>query len=106
MGKAVTQRFGALDVLINNAGVFRGAPFIETKVSDFDEVVAANLRSVFLVTRAFVVGMIARGSGHIFNMSSIAGLEAYPNGAAYCAAKFGVTGLSHVLREELKNKGV
>jgi NADP-dependent 3-hydroxy acid dehydrogenase YdfG len=106
MGKAVTKRLGPLDVLINNAGVFRGAPFTETKVSDFDSVVAANLRSVFLVTRVFVPGMIARGRGHIFNMSSIAGQEAYPNGAAYCAAKFGVTGLSQVLREELKTKGV
>ena len=106
MGKAVTKRFGPLDVLINNAGVFRGASFTETTVSLFDEVVAANLRSVFLVTRAFVPGMIARGRGHIFNMSSIAGQEAYPNGTAYCASKFGVTGLSHVLREELKTKGV
>ena|SRR5882724_11118698 len=106
MGKAVTKHFGPLDVLINNAGVFRGAPFTETTVSLFDEVLAANLRSVFLVTRAFLPGMIARGRGHIFNMSSIAGQEAYPNGAAYCAAKFGVTGLSQVLREELKTKGV
>jgi len=106
LGKAVTQRFGPLDVLINNAGVFRGAPFAETSVALFDEVVAANLRSVFLVTRAFLPGMIARGRGHIFNMSSIAGQIAYPNGAAYCAAKFGVTGLSQVLRSELKSSGI
>jgi len=106
MAKAVTKRFGALDVLINNAGVFRGAPLIETSVADFDQIVATNLRSVFLVSRTFAAAMIQRGRGHIFNMSSIAGLVGYPNGAAYCAAKFGVTGLTKVMRMELKDKGV
>ncbi|MGC4071426.1 MAG: SDR family oxidoreductase [Nibricoccus sp.] len=103
---AVGKRFGAVDVLINNAGVFRAAPFVETSVRDFDEIVAANLRSVFLVSRAFVPAMAKRGRGDVFNMSSIAGLGAYPNSAAYCAAKFGVTGLSKVMREELREKGV
>ena len=106
MAVAVAKYFGVPDVLINNAGVFRGAPFAETKVADFDQIVAVNLRSVFLVSRAFVPAMVKRGSGDIFNMSSIAGLGTYPNGAAYCAAKFGVTGLTKVMRMELKNKGV
>jgi NADP-dependent 3-hydroxy acid dehydrogenase YdfG len=61
---------------------------------------------VFLVSKAFVPGMAARGRGDVFNMSSIAGLDAYPGGAGYCAAKFGVTGLSKVMRAELKTKGV
>jgi len=104
---AVGKRFrGGVDVLINNAGVFRAAPFGETSVKDFDEIVAANLRSVFLMSRAFVPAMAKRGRGDVFNMSSIAGLGAYPNSAAYCAAKFGVTGLSKVMREELREKGV
>lgn len=103
---AVKKRFGVVDVLINNAGVFRAAPFAETSVRDFDEIVAANLRSVFLMSRAFVPAMAKRGRGDVFNMSSIAGLGAYPNSAAYCAAKFGVTGLSKVMREELREKGV
>lgn len=103
---AVGKRFGVADVLINNAGVFRAAPFAETSVKDFDEIVAANLRSVFLMSRAFVPAMAERGRGDVFNMSSIAGLGAYPNSAAYCAAKFGVTGLSKVMREELRGKGV
>jgi NADP-dependent 3-hydroxy acid dehydrogenase YdfG len=103
---AVGKRFRVVDVLINNAGVFRGAPFVETPVKDFDDIVAANLRSVFLMTRAFVPGMVKRGGGDVFNMSSIAGLDAYPNGAAYCAAKFGVTGLSKVLREETRETGI
>jgi NADP-dependent 3-hydroxy acid dehydrogenase YdfG len=102
----VTQKFGAVDVLINNAGRFAGAPFTEMSVADFDAMIAANLRSVFLMSRAFAPGMIARGSGDIFNMSSIAGLTAYPGGAGYSAAKFGVSGLSKVMRAELREKGV
>jgi NAD(P)-dependent dehydrogenase (short-subunit alcohol dehydrogenase family) len=106
MATAVTKRFGAVDVLINNAGLFAGAPLVEMKVADFDRIVAANLRSAFLVTRAFLPAMLKRKTGDVFFMSSIAGLGAYPNGAAYCAAKFGVTGLAKVLRAETKNLGV
>ncbi len=106
MAAAVTARFSHVDVLINNAGVFEGAPFSGTSVAMFDRIVAANLRSAFLVSRAFVPAMIARGTGDVFFMSSIAGLAAYPNGAAYCAAKFGVTGLAQVLRAETKTTGV
>lgn len=106
MGAAVSQRFGQVDVLVNNAGKFSGASFLETKVSDFDAQIATNLRSVFLVSKFFAPGMVKRGRGDIFNMSSIAGLQAYPNGTAYCAAKHGVTGLSAVMRAELKDKGV
>lgn len=106
MAAAVRRRFGRVDVLINNAGVFAGASFAETKVAEFDRIVAANLRSAFLVTQAFLPAMVKRKGGDIFFMSSIAGLAAYPNGAAYCAAKFGVTGLAKVLRAEAKAAGV
>lgn len=106
MAAAVAKRFGAVDVLINNAGTFAGAPFAELTVADFDRIVAANLRSAFLVTRAFLPAMQRRKRGDIFFMSSIAGLGAYPNGAAYCAAKFGVTGLAQVLRAETKQAGI
>jgi len=106
MTAAVTKRFGGVDVLINNAGKFEGAPLAEMSVAQFDRLIGANLRSVFLVSKAFVPAMAARGRGDVFNMSSIAGLDAYPGGAGYCAAKFGVTGLSKVMRAELKMKGV
>ena len=106
MAKAVAIRFGAVNVLVNNAGKFFGAPFTELSVADFDRIVAANLRSTFLVSRAFVPDMVKRGRGDVFNLSSIAGRQAYPGGAAYCAAKFGVSGLSQVMRAELKDKGV
>ena len=103
---AVAERFGPVDVLINNAGAFAMAPFVETKVEEFDRMIAVNLRSAFLVTSAFLPGMLKRKSGDIFFLSSIAGLGAYPNAAAYCAAKFGVTGLAKVLRAETKAHGL
>jgi NAD(P)-dependent dehydrogenase (short-subunit alcohol dehydrogenase family) len=106
MAEAVRKQFGVVDVLINNAGTFTMAPFIDTKVGEFDRLIAVNLRSAFLVTQAFLPAMLKRKSGYIFFMSSIAGLGAYPNAAAYCAAKFGVTGLAKVLRAETKDQGV
>ncbi len=106
MAAAVTARWGGVDVLINNAGTFAGAPLTRMSVAEFDRLIAANLRSVFLVSRAFLPGMIARKAGDVFNMSSIAGLIAYPGGAGYSAAKFGVSGLSKVMRAELKDHGV
>ncbi|MBI5767610.1 MAG: SDR family oxidoreductase [Verrucomicrobia bacterium] len=106
MTAAVAKRFGGVDVLINNAGAFAQARFAETSVTDFDRMIAVNLRSAFLVTRAFLPAMLKRRRGDIFFMSSIAGLGAYPNAAAYCAAKFGVTGLAKVLRAETKGTGV
>lgn len=106
LAAAVGKRYGRVDVLINNAGVFAGAPFAELAVAEFDRIVSANLRSAFLVTRAFLPAMVLRRQGDIFFMSSIAGLGAYPNGAAYCAAKFGVTGLAQVLRAETRDAGI
>jgi NADP-dependent 3-hydroxy acid dehydrogenase YdfG len=58
------------------------------------------------MARAFVPTMIGRGHGDVFNMSSVAGLDAYPGGSGYCAAKFGVAGLSKVMRAEWKDRGV
>ncbi|HTO03868.1 MAG TPA: SDR family oxidoreductase [Opitutus sp.] len=106
MAREVKKRFGAVDVLINNAGKFAGAAFTQTTVASFDEMISANLRSAFLVTRAFVSEMVRRKHGDVFFMSSIAGRQAYPNGTGYCAAKFGVAGLAQVLRAETKAKGV
>jgi NADP-dependent 3-hydroxy acid dehydrogenase YdfG len=106
MAAAVTTRFGVVDVLINNAGKFAGAPFTQLSVADFDGLIAANLRSVFLVSRAFAPAMMRRKRGDIFNMSSIAALIAYPGGAGYSAAKAGVASLSQVMRAELRDHGV
>lgn len=106
LSRTVIEQHGVPDVLINNAGSFKPTKFLQLSVADFDQQLNANLRSVFLVSRAFAPAMAERRSGDIFNMSSIAGLQAYPGGAAYCAAKFGLTGLSRVMRAELRESGV
>jgi NAD(P)-dependent dehydrogenase (short-subunit alcohol dehydrogenase family) len=106
MAAAVRRRFGVVDAVINNAGKFEGAPLADMSATMFDGLIAANLRSAFLVSRAFVGDMIRRKRGDVFFMSSIAGLGAYPEGAGYCAAKFGVAGLAQVLRAETKSSGV
>ena len=106
MAAEVRRAFGTPDVLINNAGAFTMAPFAETTLAQFDDMIAVNLRSAFLVTQAFLPAILKRKSGDIFFMSSIAGLGAYPHSTAYCAAKFGVTGLAKVLRAETKDKGI
>jgi NADP-dependent 3-hydroxy acid dehydrogenase YdfG len=103
---AVSRRFGAVDVLVNNAGKYMGAALLSTSAADFDRMLAANLRSLFLVTRAFAPAMVRRGHGDIFNMGSVAGIAAYPGSPAYTAAKFGVTGLSESMRAEFRGKGV
>lgn len=106
MARAVTKHFGPVDVLINNAGAFTMAPFAKTSLTAFDDMIATNLRSAFLVTQACLPAMVKRKRGDIFFMSSIAGLGAYPQAAAYCAAKFGLTGLAKVLRAETKDAGI
>jgi NAD(P)-dependent dehydrogenase (short-subunit alcohol dehydrogenase family) len=102
----VLRDLGTPDVLINNAGRFSGISFLETTVEQFDELITANLRSVFLVSKAFLPSMVREKRGHVFNMSSIAGLQPYPGGTAYCSAKFGVTGLSKVMRSEMMEHGI
>lgn len=106
MARDVRRRFHRVDVVINNAGTFEGATFAKTSVAMFDRLLAVNLRSAFLVTRALLPAMLRRQAGDVFFLSSIAGKQAYPNGTAYCAAKFGLTGLAQVLRAETKGTGV
>lgn len=106
LGRNVAKAFGVPDVLVNNAGAFEARPFLEETVESFDRMVAVNLRSAFLVSKAFVPKMAERARGHVFLMSSIAGLDAYPHATSYCAAKFGVTGLGAVMRRELRERGV
>jgi NAD(P)-dependent dehydrogenase (short-subunit alcohol dehydrogenase family) len=106
MATAVRRELGGPEVLINNAGIFSGTPFLEMDVDEFDALIAANLRSVFLVSKAFVPDMVRRGRGDVYNMSSIAALRGLPGMAGYGAAKAGLAGLTRVMREELKQKGI
>jgi NAD(P)-dependent dehydrogenase (short-subunit alcohol dehydrogenase family) len=87
---AVTDRFGGIDVLVNNAGITgsrQAARCHETPVEEWDKVQAVNVRGPFLCSRAVLPSMIARGSGHIITMVSIAGIVAFPGRCAYTASK-------------------
>lgn len=106
MAQNVQDRFGAVDVLINNAGRWRGGAVHEMPVEEFSRVLQENLVSMFAVTRAFLPGMLERRSGDIFLMSSTAGLEGSANNAAYCAAKHGVAGFAKALRAEVASRGI
>ncbi len=96
----------APDVLVNNAGAFELAPFAETELSAFERVLTVNLRAPFQLARAWLPDMLARGSGHIVNIGSVAGRRAFPGNAAYSASKYGLRGLHEVLVEELRGTGV
>ena len=99
----VQQTFGRFDILVNNAGVgaFSG-PLHQMPVDVWDTVLNTNLRGVFYMIRAFTPLMISAGRGDIINISSIAGKNALPNGAAYSASKWGLNGLSYSVAEELR----
>lgn len=97
------QTFGRLDILVNNAGIgaFAG-PLHSMPLADWDAVLNTNLRGVFYMIRALAPLMISSGGGDIINISSIAGKNALPNGAAYAASKWGLNGLSYSVAEELR----
>jgi meso-butanediol dehydrogenase / (S,S)-butanediol dehydrogenase / diacetyl reductase len=97
----VAAAAGPVDVLVNNAGVSSGVAFTELTEEEFDRVCAVNLKGVFLTTRVFVGPMIARRSGTIVSISSMAGKEGLPLLAHYCATKFGVIGMTQSLAKEL-----
>lgn len=103
---AIGADLGGVDVLINNAGTWHGEKVTAMSVEDFDRVIASNLRSVFLMCRAFLPFMESAGQGDIFTMASTAGIEGYPAVSAYCAAKHGVLGFSKALREELRDQNI
>lgn len=97
---------GPPDIVVNAAGVF-GIERCETEtVKSFDLNYAVNLRAPFLVTRIVLPGMLARGSGLIVNIGSVAGRKAYPGNAAYSASKFGLRGFHEVVLEEVRGSGV
>lgn len=95
-----------LDVLVNAAGVFGLAPVVETGAELLARNLAVNLAGAIHVTRAFLPGMLAAGSGLVINVGSVAGWRAFPENAAYSASKFGLRGFHDVLLEELRGTGV
>lgn len=105
--EAVERRFGPVDILVNNAGIGPDLNRIDEMAPDhFDRMIAIKLTGTFNGIQAFVPGMRARRCGHIVNTASMAGLTATARLGAYTASKFGVVGLTEVLRAELEPDGV
>jgi len=101
--KRIESSFGRVDILVNNAGIGGfGGPLHQLPPNDWDQILNTNLRGVFYAIRAFAPGMIRARCGHIVNISSIAGKNALPNGAAYAASKWGLNGLTYSVAEELR----
>jgi 3-hydroxybutyrate dehydrogenase len=100
------ERFGPIDILINNAGQAHSAPFGKTDAALWREMMAVNLDGTFFCSQAALPGMLAAGWGRIVNVASTAGLVGYRYVSAYCAAKHGVIGLTRSLALELATKGI
>lgn len=99
-------KFGRIDFLVNNAATYIEKKIDETSLYEFENIVKVNLTGTFLVTREAVKHMKAQKSGHIFTISSVGGRLGLSGKSAYCASKFGVTGLSKALAKELKEFGI
>ena len=105
-GAAVEAGGGRLDVLVNAAGVFNLAPVVETGADVVSRNLGVNLAGVVNVTRAFLPGMLAAGSGLVINVGSVSGWKAFSGNAAYSASKYGLRRFHDVLLEELRGTGV
>ena len=95
-----------VDVLINNAGQFLPGSVHSEAAGVLEQLIAVNLYSAYYLTRQLLPGMMARRAGHIFNICSVASLQAYPNGGAYSISKYALAGFSANLREEMKPHGI
>lgn len=98
--------FGTPDILVNNAGYAHFRPFEGIPQEEWRKTIETNLTAPFLLTQAFVPGMLARGSGRIINISSVAGLKGIAHQSAYCASKHALNGLTKVLALELNPLGI
>lgn len=104
--KAVQERFGSIDVLVNNAGVTKDGLALRMKTSDWHTVLDTNLTSAFVLSKAALRGMLSKKWGRIVNVSSVVALNGNPGQANYVASKAGLIGLTRALAQEYGAKGV
>jgi len=100
------KALNTIDILVNNAGTFLPGAIHEEAEGTFERLLSVNLTAPYHITRAALSIMMQQNSGHIINMCSTASLVGYTNGGSYCISKFGLLGLTRVLREELKNLNI
>lgn len=107
LGERLQKTYGKVDILVNNAGV--GGPsglLHEMAPEAWETIFNTNLRAVYYMMRAVVPLMIAAGAGHVINISSLAGKNPLPRGAAYSASKWGLNGLTYGVAEELRDQNI
>ncbi|MBS1490549.1 MAG: SDR family NAD(P)-dependent oxidoreductase [Bacteroidetes bacterium] len=104
---SLPEEWKNIDVLINNAGNAHGlSPVQDGDVKDWDAMIDGNVKGLLYVSKEIMPGMIARKSGHIVNIGSIAGKEVYANGNVYCASKFAVDAITQGMRIDLNPYGI
>jgi 3-oxoacyl-[acyl-carrier protein] reductase len=106
-GERVREQCGRCDILVNNAGIaVLRKPLVDLPVEEWDQMMDTNLRAPYLMIRSLAPMMIAARAGHIINISSLAGKNVLPEGAAYAASKWGLNGLTYSVAEELRQYNV
>lgn len=106
MIKETVSQFGAIDILINNAGITKDNLLMRMKEEEFDDVINTNLKGVFLTTKVIARQMMKQRSGKIVNVSSIVGVSGNPGQANYVAAKSGVIGLTKTTAQEFASRNI
>lgn len=106
MIKETVSQFGAIDILINNAGITKDNLLMRMKEEEFDDVINTNLKGVFLTTKAIARQMMKQRGGKIVNVSSIVGVSGNPGQANYVAAKSGVIGLTKTTAQEFASRNI
>ena len=99
-------KWGAADILINNAGWGKRAPVVSASLTDWDQTFRLNLRAPMVLAKALLPNMIAKREGAVINVGSVSGKTGEANGAAYSASKFGLIGFTQSLYEEVREHGI
>ena len=101
-----SRSWGAVDILINNAGWGKRAPVVKGNIDDWDRTFRVNLRAPMILAKQLLPKMIAKGEGAVINIGSVSGKTGEANGAAYSASKFGLIGFTQSLYEEVREHGI
>lgn len=104
---SLPESWKSIDVLVNNAGLAAGYDFFQdADINDWEDMIDTNIKGLLYISRKIIPGMVERSSGHIVNLSSVAGKETYPMGSVYCASKHAVQSITKGMRLDLLKYGI